>query len=490
MMRLSLLSVLALIGAALAQDPPPAAKPPDQEHADRLKTVHAGIANEHTGVGDWLASVAQHGWGRIEYTNAVKYEPNHERANKGLGFTIWNEDEKRWEVDPNSPVKVGNEKRGEDADRLWIEYQKRSTELGKKVARLWYDLGTWSEKNFASDKEKSRAAFRKALEYDPTHSEARKKLGHTKQKEGGWLSPEEIATRKEMKDGIAKASGGKTEATPMDAETKLNLKFKKQSSEHFIIGSPHLDPKELENLIKHTEHAYAMFHKIYNQSNLYATQRQELIMLTTKEQHEKYVDAFAGQAGEEYIKMAKDSTGMGDERWQREDEKSRKPTNEDWAIHHAVMLMSRSLARGDRHWLHEGLAYHFTKQMKGSASSHCTNMRGTGAGGDSGKTYDDATTWHIIIKDWLKTGKDPDVYKVFKCTNLAEFRGGDPLKAWSLCEFLTTEYREKFIEFMQKISSAKREEDERVFEGVFGWTLQELDSRWKIYARALYLDGK
>jgi hypothetical protein len=60
------------------------------------------------------------------------------------------------------------------------------------------------------------------------------------------------------------------------------------------------------------------------------------------------------------------------------------------------------------------------------------------------------------------------------------------VKGWSIIDFLMTEHRDKFLDYCSKLRGQKEEEDEKTLQEVFGWTLEDLDLRWKTYARASY----
>lgn len=477
---------LAPSGSALAQQSGDD-RSPQQIYEEKAAKIKKALADKHADIGNYLAGQKMHEWGRKEYYNALWFEPAHEKANKGLGFTVWNEMEKKWESDPDAkPPEIRNLKKGDDADRVWAEYQKKLEALRKSIGKMYEELGEWCDKKLPSEKDKAEDAFKLAIEYDPLNKDARKRMGHVKIEGGGWFSKEEVERRKRMKEGVAKAPKGQAENTQTDTEQKLSLAMKKQASEHFLIEAPHLDEKTLQTLIQYAEHAYAMFCEVYNQTALFG-QRQNLTILQNRGQHEKWVDAYVTNASPEFKKLARESIGVGDECYQGD----RGQTElEDWVIHRVVMKCSEALAGGERHWLHEGLAYYFSRLMHDTALTHCTDLQGTGAGG-SRKNYSDASTWHIVIKEWLRTGKDdPDINKIIKCNKLSELKGGDPVKSWSLVEFLTVDHREKFIDFMQRVRALRQEDDEKTFQKVFRWTLGELDNRWKIYARAAYLEAK
>ncbi|MBI2932641.1 MAG: hypothetical protein HYY16_13415 [Planctomycetes bacterium] len=482
MIRLVTLAMAALAGSWVLAQEPVSGKPPEEEYLERLAKIQQSTADEHAAVGNYLTSAEMHDWARVEYKNATDLVPAHEKANKGLGFTVWNEETHTWEPDLSKTPTTGNKKKGEQADKIWLEYQKKLEQLGRNIGKKYWELGSWCQRQFKDDTERARKAFEKAVEYDPTNKESRLKLGYKEQKGGGWLSEKELKIRKEMREGIAKAPKGQPDNAPTDVETKLGLKCRKQAGEDVLIESPHLDQKTLEILIQHSQHAYKMFHEVLKQNKLFG-QRQTLTILKDKSQHEKFVDVFGTNWPAEEKRLAKDCIGCGNERFQADRTQAEL---EDWVIHRVIMMCSESMAGGEgRHWLHEGLAYYFTLLMHGSAATHCTSLRSTGPG-EGNKDFSDASVWPVVIRDWLDTGKDPDIHKVFKCNRLAELRGGDPVKAWSLCEFLVTEHPDKLIDFMQKIRAVKLEDDEKTFKEVFGWTLEEFNRRWRVFARATY----
>jgi hypothetical protein len=207
MSKLSPILLLGVCASLLAQDPP-TGKPPAEEYADRAAKVDGALADEHSSVGAYLTGAQMHDWARIEYNNARRFVANHEKANKGLGYTVFNEETKAWESDPGKVPPTGNKKKGEDAAKVWTEYQKKMEALGKKNGRMFYELGAWCAKSLPSDKDKAQAAFKRALQYDPLNKDARTKLCHEKQKDGGfWLS------------GISDPPGGGT----MPATSGLNV---------------------------------------------------------------------------------------------------------------------------------------------------------------------------------------------------------------------------------------------------------------------------
>ena len=86
----------------------------------------------------------------------------------------------------------------------------------------------------------------------------------------------------------------------------------------------------------------------------------------------------------------------------------------------------------------------------------------------------------------MKEGKDPDINAVLKCKNFAELSGPETVKAWSIVDFLMSDHRDKFIEFCKDLR-ASTDNGESSFKKVFGWTPQDLDNRWRAYAKQAYI---
>jgi hypothetical protein len=139
-------------------------------------------------------------------------------------------------------------------------------------------------------------------------------------------------------------------------------------------------------------------------------------------------------------------------------------------------------------WLLEGTALWFTAKIKSSAVWACVDLAGTGAGG-SAKNSTDPKNWPYIIKTWISEGKDAPIDALIKCTKWSELDGAETVKAYSIVDFLLTEHKDKFIELMQDLKSQK-DTGETSFTKIFGWSLNDLDTRWKAWARAAYANAK
>ncbi|HTF56514.1 MAG TPA: hypothetical protein VK661_04590 [Planctomycetota bacterium] len=478
MIRAFVLSSFGLLWLQAGQDP---AKPPADEYKDRLAKLNDSLAEEHYKIGEYLFGTSMHRWARDEYRKTITISPDHEAARKRLGYA---KKDAEWEIDPDAPVEIENKKKGDEAQKVKVEYDKRVEKLGTTLARQWVDLGTFCEKaKLASEAE---AAWKMAVEFDPRQGDARKKLGYVRQgKDGPWLSKFESAIRKQMKEGIAKAPVGQPYKEQTDVEKDMGWKHEKRKSDHFLLEVQGKDQEWLKEEIKHGEHAYAMFHKLFDQKEELFQQPYNIIIVRDKSAHEQYVDKYhhGDATHREFVK--KKCGGYGG--YPRGEITLGQGANlHDFIVHMTAQELFETLAGGRRHWLHEGMAYHFSKTMLGTALAGCVNLAGTGSDKTAGRNYQNAEDWPLIIRTWIKEGKDPPILEVFKCHDLAEFSGEEVVKAWSLVDFLLTEHREKFMVFLSKIRGQKEEEDEKALQEVFGWSLDDFDVRWKTYARASY----
>src|SRR5689334_4469645 len=166
MLRLWMLVGFAAIVGQAGQEP---TKPPADEYKEKLENVKKNLAEEHVKIGEYLNGVSMHRWARDEFRKAIGFIPDHAEARKKLGYKS---KEGEWEPDPDAALETENKKKNEEAAKIKSEYDKRIQKLGQTVARMWADIGNFCEKN--KMKAEAEAAFRLAIEYDPTNGESRK----------------------------------------------------------------------------------------------------------------------------------------------------------------------------------------------------------------------------------------------------------------------------------------------------------------------------
>jgi hypothetical protein len=452
---------------------------PADEYKTKLAQLSKNTAAKHYSVGDYLATAQMHLWARAEFNKTLEFDPDHEGARRKLGYK---KADGGWENDPTIKQEFANKKKGEDAERIRKQYLEKLETLGRDLSRQWTDLGLYCKRN--SLPKEAEHAFRKALEYDPANATVRKELGYEKDAKGVWISKAERELRKEMKDGIAKAPEGAVSGVTTPAEEKLGIKHTKRESGHYLIESPHLKDKELADLVQHAEHAYAMFHKIFGESDLYGGRKHTYVILKDKAQHERFIDLFH-QGTPAQKDLAKKSSGFGAFPFSETVQDTRPIGSLQDMVVHVVAESLTEILVGTRenHWLNEGVAYHFTRLMKDSAGTYCVDLAGTGPKSD-GKSYQEAANWPIVCKVWVREGKDPNIDEILKCTNIAELSGAETVKAWSLVDFLMAEHRDKLIELCKALREKKPIEE--ALRSVWGWSTGDLDFRWKQFVRVSY----
>lgn len=455
------------------------------EYEERLYKVNRGLAASLASIGKYLASSKMHKWAREEYLAAKKLDPDCKLANQKLGYT---EGPDGWEFDPTAKLKMSNEKSGKDAKRVRDSWEKKRTSTGKKYSKQFSSLAAWCKKNGLE--EESTKHYKQAVEFDPSNSKARKALGYEKRGKSGWISPFEKDLRQRAQEGLAKAPKGSPRSEQTEAEKGMGMTFTKLESDHFILESPHMSKSNLEDLVQHAEHAYALWHHVFGQENLFGENKIEYCILKDKAQHEAFVDRFH-QGGPSRKALAKRSAGMGSGGIQECYQASRtQPSLQDYVIHYTVQSLQNTFAVGQPSsghnpiWLTEGTALYFTKLMKDSAVWSCVDLTKSGTGQQ--KASKDPKDWPFIIRTFVKEGKDPDINAVLKCANFAELDGPETVKAWSIIDFLMSDHREKFIEFCKDLR-ASTDNGESSFKKVFGWTPQDLDNRWRAYAKQAYI---
>ncbi len=474
-------SGLALIAAFLCQDPDPAA-----EYATRIKGAPALAAKKLVQAGDFLAEKGLHGTAREQFVRAAQADPNSDEAHKRLGEKRG--EEGGWEVDLelSRKIKTVNEpKKDDDLLKIRVDFLKRLAEAEKAIGAEWTAIGNLAEK--AGMKAEAEAAWRRAIEFAPGHEAARKKLGYEKREER-WVLPAERQSRDSLERDVAKAPGGAEDAGKSEAGEKTGIKLLRRSSDHFLLESSYLDAKGLTDLVQRSEHTYAAFHRIFAQTDLWKGAKYNLVIVKDKPEHEKFVDAFHA-GSKEQKDFSKKQTGWGNFPL-RDATCGERPaiSAQDFCIHYTAQALAGAMAANRAIWVVEGLALWFSSGVQDTANWACVDMAGTGAGG-GGRNNRDPKNWPVIIKTWIAEGKDPDVVALVKCTKWSEFDGGEAIKAWSLLDFLMIEHKAKLVEFLVDLRSQK-DTGEASLQKVFGWTLADLDTRWRTWARATFEAAK
>jgi len=458
---------------------------PQDEYKTKLLALNKSTAAKHASIGEYLSSSSMFQWARDQFYKAIELDPDNEAARKKLGFKK-NEDGK-WESDVNAKQDFGNKKKPDEVEKIRKQYVERLDSAGKDLSRQWAELASFCKKNMMTAE--MTDAYQKALEYDPANVTARKELGYEKDAKGVWMSKVERELRREMKDGIPKAPSGQAGTATPEAEAIVGVKLKARESEHYVIESPHLNDAQMGLILQNAEHAYAMFHKLFGQTDLFGGRKFTFVILKDKAQHGKWVDATYKTDNPAKLKLAKEdavATG-GFPRSEVYQETRPDAFLQDDVIHSTAQTLMGMWCGENHCWVLEGMAMHFTRLMKDSSMMHCVDLAGTSPK-NKGKNYTDPADWPVVCRVWVREGRDPDLTTIMKRTNFGEFDGADAVKSWSLVEFLLAQHREKFIGFLQQFKEGK--DVDAALKDAWGWTINELDYRWKQYVRVAYLEGK
>jgi hypothetical protein len=449
-----------------------------EEYKAKREKIAKTTASKHFAIGDYLSTAQQHFWARDQYRKAIDFDPDHEGARKKLGYK---KTDQGWEDDLDAKQDFKNKAKKADEARILKSYNERLDSAGKDIARLWNELASWCKQNKLEAE--MIDAYRRVIEYDPGSATARKELGYEKDAKGVWISKAERELRKEMRDGLVKAPQGAVSGAQTEVERALSLKERKRESGHFLIESPSLSDQDLSILIQHAEHAYAMYHKIFDQTELFQSNKMDAVILKDKDQHLAYVEAF-DKGSPAQKALARKSHGLfGFPRSECFQDGPTLPPLEDWVVHLVAQTLSHLYVGGQHLWIHEGIAYHFTRIMKETAMTYCVDLAGTTPGSE-GKNYQDPKDWPIVCKVWVREGKDPDLTTILKRTNLAELTGAETVKAWSVVEFLLSEHHAKFMALLHELKEGA--EIDKALKTVWDWSIGDLDYRWTRYVKTNY----
>ena len=116
----------------------------------------------------------------------------------------------------------------------------------------------------------------------------------------------------------------------------------------------------------------------------------------------------------------------------------------------------------------------------------CVNLAGTTAKGGTGKSFQRPGNWGIQLKAMIREGEDPSILEVVNATNFAQFSAEETVKGWSLCDFLMSDHKKKFIQLMDTLRTDEKMTAEVAFKKVFKWSLEDLNQNWKSFALANY----
>jgi hypothetical protein len=470
----------AVLALTVVQDR--AAAPPPQDFDALFAAALKRAADAHARLGRFCEGKKQRAWARTQFERALECDPDHAEAKRLLA---------REGIEWTNATRQEPEEPGD----LFEECAKKAYEVFQPAGAAFRDAAKWADDQ-GGDAWHAQAlrAWKLTIEYWPACAEARKRLGHEQWKwdfgygsgrvkapkdrvylvgPPRWSHAGEVAFRKEFEERKAKAP----KAKPYKCEDKSH--------------SP---------AVAEVEGTFYVF---------------MLIGVDAKVVH---LDEFAATC-EAFTSWLHDFVEAKE---RIEGRVERLPL---WPIHACISVdevveypveipfhhrntFGRGLRTVIRHsmdsylhgrfigryypmaWLHLWTLLYFTKVLFGHGMA----------------TVDDATTspdmnshviraheafpgWHKSVREHVWLGDDPPINaSIGQPVNSMRWRSR--LKGWSLFDFLMTEHRPKLTEFFKQCDYKVRDPmdptGEKTFLKVFGWSREELDSRWRRFVLENY----
>jgi hypothetical protein len=284
---------------------------------------------------------------------------------------------------------------------------------------------------------------------------------------------------------VGAQSAGEPQGSESEFEKKTGLKTVRRASKAVVAESAHLTQDQLGKAVQLGAQTIALYSKIFAIPEPLLDKPVHMILLKTRAEHTEYVKFFdRGTPNEKAVVLKQEGT-MYDEPPMAEciqlDRGER--FSFDYTIHAITHILNARHVGEDRAWLREGLGYYFTWMMRGTALCFCINLEGTSQEG--GKAYSEPGNWPSILKQLVAAGKDPEMRRVL-VTEMNDMDTAKLIKAFSLIDFLVSEHRSKLPELAEALRADQKEKGPGAFEKVFGWTPDDLETRWKDYVRRAY----
>ena len=476
----TLLGILMLVCAPAQGDED---KDPREIYRSKLDKIWKELGNKHSNNASYCEGKKQNAWAFAEYSKAVDFDPENAKARKELGFKKQGSD---WVRDPDAKVKTTNDLVEDDAFEVGIKLNDMQKKMGEGIAKKYADAAKFAEKHDTLA-EQATECWRKALEYDPINKDARKHFAFEQDKASGeWRTAKYTELAKAMSEARGAASGGAESSTATDNESKVGVSVTKRVSDHFAVESSTYDQARLESLTKIAEATFAMYHRLMNlekDANVLGPSKPAMIYYKVKAEHERFIDAYISDARERDEFKKSPGAHLGDLHETTNTDQG-EGVVDDFTVHSSAHSLVGHHTGGGRPWLSEGMSYVMTFMLLGTADNHCTGMQDTSIKGGS-KNFKEGAKWRTNIRDMVMEKTDPDMNAVFKA-DIAQLSGAKTVKGWSICDYLIHDHYDRFLEFIDRLRKDGSDNGEKALKEVFGWSLEELDDRWRAFVRSTY----
>ncbi len=390
-------------------------------------------------------------------------------------------------------------------------------------------LATWCDDNGLS--RETKKIYRRVIEVDPNHETAHRALGDVLV-DGKWVSKKDLdAQEKARKDlekkekaeadkakkaagtakkgGKAAAGGTQSEASAevapfltVIAENKeedeklrqsledfFGQKFTVQTCERFSLRGQ-LPMDENGRLLAFGEKMLVTVNKLFGKEPGFQPWPGQYLWFHVKQKGtyqdlidwiDKNVDKFDADSK----KFFKDGGGLMSTQPKPLSAKLEGGLPLDHEMANEVGNMWVSWYAGNpRSWLREGFgAYTCVLEFGVNELWHSTNTKYAGKTDLAEKNKD--AHMRLVCHDIIAgaSEKPHPFIEIFQ-KKLNDLDYADLAKSWSLVDFLMTEHREQFDEYLRKLRGYP--DDETAFREIFGWSSEDLEGKWKDYVLKNY----
>lgn len=468
------------------------------------------VAKEHAKIGEWADDEGLHRYGYLEWSDVLEFDPDEDDARERLGYE---ETDAGWIRSRSIEVKKidDEEKVTEDNRRaLEREYEQRRIKVKDKALK---EFGKVLKRALKDDEKDLAKQIAKIIRrYDPKNKEAIAALGLAVDKDGRPVEqlpdPEDVPDEPEQ----PAAAGDETpqvgrganrhaqfDEKAADRHVKQLERWRKMSglplehaaSRHHCIVSTAMPPAHMQELTETAEQTRTRFYQRYqvpNDVECYS-QRMTLIFLASKDEHQRWVDAVYAvdpaneSLSESYVSFVRNRTGGGTfgKYFAAWNHSTGEQVERDWVIHYGMHLITSTFNAGLPTWMEEAVAYEQSIGLQATSWTSCINDETTG---DRSKDWADPVNWRELIRGQVRLGEDTPFSSIvtYKPNDI------DPkiaAKCWSFLTWLLDTKGDKVFTLLQHLRGDDKAQF-RVFEGVFGKPLPELEEDWRNYVKDTY----
>jgi len=424
------------------------------------------------------------------YNEILEFDADNKKARDQLGFEkkdgAWVANEsKQAKIKEYEDLSKGEKKRG--------EFDKKRNEANKECAKLLAEVGNLAKA--AGDDDAARSHWKQALEFDDQNPVANEKMGN-RLVDKRWFTGRALAHKeweKVYKTTLSKAQNLPFAPVLCEETTGIaeaaGLKVEKYKTKNFRIES-NLSAAEIRDTLVWLERARQFFIDLFDvPPHLvdYSADPDVFVLVRTKEQHEKLIDACAAIPPElkSFNKKftANAITNKLSLRTAPEGESAQRD-----CIHTATHSFCADSFGRHSPWLYEALANSVSASIKRADLHVCFSGQGTTGGIHMENiSLEQAPP---LLRDLIKEKKDTPIGEFVKLPSDA-MSAQMIAKSWSIVMFLMEMDRgqaRSYFEASGQGGDGEKSKDDKVLKQYFPdyATWYALDEAWREWALDVY----